>query len=38
MRDIFEQDHNEFINSEDFFQFMREMFEYEGKETLSSEN
>ena len=36
--DIFEQEHYEFINSEDFFQFMKEMFEYEEKEALSSEN
>ena len=35
--DVFEQEHYEFINSEDFFQFMKEMFEYEEKEALSSE-
>lgn len=38
MEDIFEQEHYDFINSEDFFQFMREMFEYEEKEALYSEN
>ena len=37
MEDIFEQQHYEYINSEDFFQFMKEMFEYEEKEALSSE-
>ena len=36
--DVFEQDHYEFINSEYFFQFMKEMFEYEEKEVLSSES
>ena len=37
MEDVFEQQHYEYINSEDFFQFMKEMFEYEEKEALSSE-
>ena len=37
MGDVFEQEHYEFINSEDFFQFMKEMFEYEEKEALYSE-
>jgi hypothetical protein len=36
--DIFEQDHYNYINSEDFIHFMKEMFEYEEKEALSSEN
>ena len=36
MEDVFEQQHYEYINSEDFFQFMKEMFEYEEKEALSS--
>ena len=35
--EVFEQQHYEYINSEDFFQFMKEMFEYEEKEALSSE-
>ena len=35
--DIFEQQHYEYINSEDFIQFMKEMFEYEEKEALYSE-
>ena len=30
--DIFEQDHYNYINSEDFINFMKEMFEYEEKE------
>jgi hypothetical protein len=37
MEEIFEQQHYEFINSEDFFQFMKEMFEYEEKEALYSD-
>ena len=37
MEEIFEQEHYDFINSEYFFQFMKEMFEYEEKEALSSE-
>jgi hypothetical protein len=37
MGDVFEQEHYEFINSEDFFQFMKEMFEYEEKEALYSD-
>ena len=37
MGDVFEQEHYEFISSEHFFQFMKEMFEYEEKEALSSE-
>ena len=37
MEDIHQQIHDEFINSEDFIQFMKEMFEYEEKEALSSE-
>jgi hypothetical protein len=37
MEDIFEQQHYEFINSEDYFQYIKEMFEYEEKEALSSE-
>jgi len=35
--DVFEQQYYEFINSEYFFQFMKEMFEYEEKEALYSE-
>lgn len=35
--DIFEQDHYNYINSEDFINFMKEMFEYEEKEALYSE-
>jgi hypothetical protein len=37
MEDIFEQQHYEFINSEDYFQYIKEMFEYEEKLTLQSE-
>ena len=37
MEDVFEQQHYDFINSEDYFQFMKEFFEYEEKETLYSE-
>ena len=37
MEDIFEQQHYDFINSEDYFQYMKEFFEYEEKEALSSE-
>jgi radical SAM superfamily enzyme len=37
MEDIFEQEHYDFINSEDYFQYMKEFFEYEEKEALSSE-
>lgn len=34
MEDIFEQLHYDFINSEDYFQYMKEFFEYEEKEAL----
>ena len=37
MEDVFEQQHYEFINSEDYFQFIKEMFEYEEKITFFSE-
>jgi hypothetical protein len=37
MDDIFEEIHNEFINSEDYFQFIKEMFEYEDKIAFFSE-
>jgi hypothetical protein len=37
MEDIFEQQHYEFINSEDYFQYIKEMFEYEEKLALQSE-
>ena len=37
MEDIHQQIHEEFINSEDYFQFMKEFFEYEEKEALYSE-
>ena len=37
MEDVFEQQHYDFINSEDYFQFMKEFFEYEEKEALYSE-
>jgi hypothetical protein len=37
MVDIFDQDHHEFIKSEDFIGFIKEMYEYGEKETLSSE-
>ena len=37
MEDIFEQQHYEFINSEDYFQFIKEMFEYEEKNAFFSE-
>ena len=37
MEDIFEQKHYEFINSEDYFQYIKEMFEYEEKLALQSE-
>lgn len=37
MEDIFEQQHYEFVNSEDYFQYIKEMFEYEEKLALQSE-
>jgi hypothetical protein len=37
MEDIFEQLHYEFTNSEDYFQYIKEMFEYEEKLALQSE-
>jgi len=37
MEDIFEQQHYEFISSEDYFQYIKEMFEYEEKLALQSE-
>ena len=37
MEDVFEQQHYEFINSEDYFQFIKEMIEYEEKIALFSE-
>jgi hypothetical protein len=37
MEDVFEQQHYDFINSEDYFLFMKEFFEYEEKEALYSE-
>ena len=37
MEDVFEHQHYEFINSEDYFQFIKEMFEYEEKNAFFSE-
>jgi len=37
MEDIHQQIHEEFINSEDYFQYIKELFEYEEKLTLQSE-
>ena len=37
MENVFEQQHYDFINSEDYFQYIKEFFEYEEKEALSSE-
>ena len=37
MEDIFEEIHNEFINSEEFITYIKEMFEYEEKIAFFSE-
>jgi hypothetical protein len=37
MEYIHQQIHEEFINSEDYFQYIKEMFEYEEKLALQSE-
>ena len=37
MEDVFEQQHYEFINSEEFITYIKEMFEYEEKIAFFSE-
>lgn len=34
MEDIFQQLHEEFINSEDYFQYLKELDEYEQKDEI----